>query len=231
MGVVKIAVVLSGSVRNPEKSLETLKWFAGHETSVFIHAWRNVALIKNESFSKRDNLEPTAELFARYRPEFFATDDWEKMRKVFLDDLNRWKVLRPDTIPAEVNNIGFHGMYFSLARASARVLERIADFDMIVRLRFDCWLLDQIAVAGPPGWVVPEGHDFFGLNDQLAWFRTYPGDPERSRREAEAYFGVYSQLDGLIRGGCLHGPEVALKANFDRLGVAVTRVPVVYTIF
>lgn len=226
----RIAVILSGSIRNPESSLASLRYFDGHELSTFIHTWTNVAAIQEDSFSKRLNIEPSDDLLASYSPRLLLTSDWSIFRGEAIERLESWKRQRPE-IPSHTDNIGMHGMYHSLWQASAEPLRRIEDFDLLVRLRFDCRLFSSPAtLEHEPGWMIPEGNDFFGMNDQLGWFWAYPGDPDRSRREASAYLDVFNQMEELIIGGCVHGPEMVLKANLDRLGVKVQRPRFAYTI-
>lgn len=217
----KVAIVISGSIRKPELSLATLKLFADDDVSVFIHTWRESHWLQLDSFSRQANVEPTSELIEQYRPAKAECDKWLYHRKFFIEDLERWKEARAD-LPRDLNNIGFHGMYWSLLRASAIPVANADRYDLLVRLRFDCQMSRKPSRSNP-GWVIPEGNDFFGLNDQLGWFWTYPEDGMRSICEAQAYFGCYSSLESSILAGVPHGPESLLKANFDRLNVPVRR--------
>lgn len=225
----KIAISLSGSIRNYERSLESLKLFAGNEVSVFIHTWSDIAQIQFESFSKQANIEPTDDIISRYNPASVVIEHWTDMRQVFWDNLNEWKS-KYSHIDPTTNNIGMHGMFYSLAKSAERI--DVSKYDVIVRLRFDCRLLENpFAKPLVQGWNIPSGNDFFGLNDQFAWFVPYGYWYGKSAEEASVYFNVYREMGNLIADGCGHGPEVLLKANFDKHEVPVNRPSLNYSIY
>lgn len=226
----KLAIILSGSIREPEKSLASIEAFAGHDVKVFIHTWYNVEQIQKDSFRKTPALEPTSELLAKFNPQHVMSENWGFTRQKFIDDLENWKRLYKHVLP-ETNNIGMHGMFYSL-RKCWQLLDNLHDYDAVSRLRFDCKILDNpLSLMGAFGWNIPEGNDFFGLNDQLAVFRPHPNDSARSLYEARVYFDLYSNLEAIIAGGVGHGPEAVLKAAFDQAGIGLARPAFNYTIY
>ncbi len=217
----KIAISLSGSIRQPHLSLESLKVFAGHDVSVFIHTWKDVENIATESFSKKSVTEPTDDLISQYRPAYCEIESWQDLRERFWTELSDWKAAYSHVLP-ETNNIGMHGMFYSLAR-SAHVLN-VNNYDAVIRMRFDCLIKSNpLKVSMKEGWSIPAGNDFFGLNDQIAWFVPYRSDKNVSSIDADVYFGLFYKMRQLIAAGCLHGPEALLKANFDRTKTPVHR--------
>lgn len=225
-----IAVVLSGSIRMPERTLAFLDSLQGHDVSTFIHTWTDIEKIKHESFSHQENVEPSWDLISKFNPRSICFDSWEVMRSVFHRQMKLFASM--DHIPDHTANVGMEGMFWSMCRACDELIPSIHKYDLAIRMRFGCDIRQRIlSTPRANGWVIPEGNDFFGLNDQLAWFWTYPEDAPRSRREASCYLRVYNDLEAIIRSGVGHGPEAVLKANFDRMNVPATRVPFDYSIY
>ena len=224
----RIAVVLSGTIRFHHKSLSTISFLKqqGHEVDVYIHTWRNVEDTKAQSWSSHYTpIEPTDELIRQYNPIEVRYDNWLEMKEVFVAKVEQW---RKECGLTTFTHYGMPGMWYSLMRSFENV--RHYEYALIMRLRFDCELLDNIVGNIKPGWNIPEAVDFGGLSDQVAWYLNDNYSKGVVGNDLEAYFNLYEHMPDLFRMGAEYSPEHLLKKSFDYHCVTPHRPLFKYTI-
>lgn len=204
----RICVVLSGSMRFHHKSLASVEMLRQHgDVDCFIHSWNDLGTIQSDSWSSHFPVtEATPELVEAYHPKAYVVESWREMRPRFVDQVEHW---RRDCGLKTFTHYGMTGMWYSL-RSAWDLVERPFDYDLFVRLRFDCAML-----GGPPsserGWSVPDAVDFSGLSDQLAWYVGW------GQQDLDAYFRTYDHLSRWFETGVPYAPEILLKKSMDSL--------------
>lgn len=204
----RVAVVLSGSVRYHHKSVASIAMLrsCGHLVDVFMHAWSDAEATVVDSWSKAPAEEPTDELIAKYSPRALWVQSWEMTRPKLVDkvaDWNRRGIIRSFT------HYGMLGMWLSLKQAY-QLIDAPKNYDAVVRLRYDCAMLGGDIRQGRNGWNIPEAVDFGGISDQLAWcLQPCP------RQDLDAYFLTHDWIERWLESGCEFGPEVLLKKSLD----------------
>lgn len=230
----KIAVILSGTIRSPENSLASLAMLrkSQADVDVFMHCWSKVGDVAKDSWSGLPTLELTNELIERYPVDMtWRTSSWASMRNLLEQKIIGWRsysMLQNETM---CNGLAFLGQFWSLQQAWCLIHKPIARYDVIVRLRFDTLLLDNpLDHLRQFGFVVPTGSDWGGMNDQLAWFNTggYP-DP-LIEYKAGAYFNLIDHIEPILRSGGAFHPETMMLLSIMRSGQTVLRVPFRYEI-
>lgn len=226
----KVCVVLSGSIRLPQQSLEAItRWRRDHDVDVFIHTWDNVPDIHAGHWVLEKAEEPNYDIISKYTPRGFVIDDWEFAKNTFRLEADLYEV----SLGSKIENISLLGMFFSMSRAW-KIIGGISSYDVVVRMRFDGAVHDDIFKILPyQGWAIPEGSDFGGVNDRFGWIKIHgEGDCARYRSVvwADAYLGVYDKIEGLIKNGCEWCPEKLLAASLNNAASPITRVPLNYSI-
>jgi len=234
----RIAVVLSGTVRQPEQSLESIEILKGEEKEntvvVYAHAWHNVADTQNQSWSKVPSLEPTEEIIQRYNPCRYESHDWMSLKPSFVELHAKW--VREYGL-TNITTYGALGMFWSLGHAFSLIhFGEFGDFDVIVRMRYDCLLRhNPLHLIKDFGLHIPQHADFGGLNDQLAFFKCArdddePGGSHKSWWLARGYFRVWDALDRIMSKGRDYHPELWMKLSVEEGGVSLFRPRILYTI-
>jgi len=227
----RIAAILSGTVREPEKSLASLKLLkANNDVHVFAHLWSNIEDTIANSWSHKQPHEPTAELIDKYAPIAYNLEDWTQKKPEFDQIIANWLTTGPLTESMMIARVGLLGQYWSLHRAWFGARQFVQDYDMVIRLRTDTFLIDDPTSLRASGWFIPNVEDFGGINDQLGWYWVDKGSLDKTIREIDAYFDLFGAMDCLIKQGCYFHPETLLARNFHRLGVNPSRVAFRYTI-
>ncbi len=217
----RVAVILSGTIRKPEHSLASLQKFVGCEVDTYIYAWKNVARTQEDSWSKAPSLEPEERLIQLFQPTAYQLEDWEDHRPGIVGLVEKWQARRKFTF----TNYGMVGMYASLSGA-ADLCPDWTDYDLVVRMRFDCLLQDDpLRLSREPGWMVPSGRDYatFGINDQLGFLWIDYNNPLLSLTDGFGYFGVYNRLGEMLGDGVPFHPETLLAANMSHYRARVRR--------
>jgi len=214
----RIAVILSGSMRFQHKSLASVEMLRQHgEVDCHIHTWNQTEDTQRDSWSSHFPVtEATPELVEAYRPKSYVVESWREMRKRFVDQVEHW---RRDCGLKTFTHYGMPGMWYSL-RSAWDLVEQPHDYDVYVRLRFDCAMLGGCPL-GEWGWSIPEAVDFGGINDQLAWFTRRTTEDGKcfysAVQDVDAYFRTYDHLGRWFETDTPYAPEVLLKKSLDSL--------------
>jgi hypothetical protein len=222
---VKIAVVVSGTIRFPEKSIESIKKFDGHDVDVYLHCWKNIEDCIASSWSHVPSEEPYDARIESYNPKKHLVEDWMVKKPEFDRIIEDWRS-GPLTERLYVCRVGLLGQYYSLKKAW-EMIDSIHDYDLLVRLRFDTLLVDNPLDHKASGFVIPAGNDFGGICDQIAWFWV---DKNNVTRPDKFYFSLFDYMDRLIRAGCWFQPESMCALNFSINNIPVHRPEFKYTI-
>lgn len=229
MAAMKVCAVLSGSIRLHHKSLAILRqWSQEHDLSVFIHTWKNVSSIHNEHWMAVPDEEPTGAILDSFHPTGVIVEDWESKRVVLLEQAER---LTSMPFGNPITSINPLAMYYSMYRAYCLVPD-IADYDVVVRMRFDNWVHGDIFNLDYPrnGWLIPAECDFGGINDRFGWMWVDKSNNPLSREWCAAYLNLYSFIDCLLRDKCEYSPEKLLAHSLANIGATVHRVLFSYSI-
>ncbi len=224
----RICVVLSGSMRFHHKSLASIEMLRQRgDVDVFVHTWKDVEDIQRDSWSNHfPATNATPELVEAYRPKAYVVESWAEKRPTFVDQVERWK--RSCGLKV-FTHYGLPSMFYSLRRAWDLVGDAL-NYDVYVRLRFDCAMLGGFPTL-VRGWSVPDAVDFGGLSDQLAWYVPYSFDGFTNRNYLDAYFCTYVWLGSWFKSGVPCSPEYLLKKSMDTLyGGPIDRPAFPYTI-
>ncbi len=234
----KALVLLSGTIRSPEKSLATLKLLreSGFEVDVSIHTWNELTDINQSGWSQKlPALEPSFDLLRLYQANRICFDNWQVYSQRFRQQADRW-TKEYGCPPCE--KLGTIAMFWGMQEAAdlsgildpfwgGHVLKKIG-YDLILRLRFDCQLLEPPQQFGmEPGWVIPGGArpEDRELQDMVAWYIPDQKDLYRCPDEIAAYFETFSRLDRLIEVGYRCKPEELLYQSMKTMEVSWRRVP------
>lgn len=221
----KVAILLSGSLREPHKALHSLDKFAGHDLDVFIHTWKNVGDIVQDSWSHRQQVEPSDAVLSPYNAKAMMVEDWGWKKPIFAAMVERWE---QEYGLKNWTNLGVLGMYWSIWQA-ALLVPKLSDYDLLVRLRFDCDLIDNPLDYKETGWIIPEGQDYGGVNDQLAWYWT-EGWRGRYNNHVNCFLKLFPDIETMMMFGVPYHPETLLKHQITSLGIDVKRPVFRYTI-
>ena len=156
----RTAVCISGGMKYPEKSLESLKRFHPNNLKIFIHTWNITdaqSYIKNTAknkFLRGWSIEETKErliegtknhldFLDRYDYEGIIIESFESKKKDFED------YLKSLTFPLYArHDIGFISMAYSIYTCNQLKIryEKLNDmiFDKVVRMRFDSDITTEI---------------------------------------------------------------------------------------
>lgn len=222
----KTAVVLTGSVRDPMCSINTLRSWGAQDIDVYIHTWKNIKDIHPGHWLGKTAHEPD-EWVPLYNPVKYKIDDWEivKESEEFEDILN--------LVPNNNSGTSPLGMFYSLNEGFKLLEPELDKYDCIVRMRFDNSVSNTIFELPPKvGWNIPENSDFGGVNDRFGWLLTHR-DTQLSRDISVmtyGYFGVYENIINYLINGVPYQGESLLKAQLDKYVVPVNRVGINYSI-
>ena len=201
----RVAVVLSGTVRNHEKSLRSLEVLRRHhDVNVYGHAW--ACADPADSWSKYPVEDPSHAVLEEYSFNDVRICDWPDMRCEFVEKVVYWQ---KHFGMKNFTHYGMLGMWYSLSEAFHLV--PLNEHDAYVRLRYDCAFDEDPLRHDAPGWHVPDAVDFGGLCDQLAW---YVGN---NRQNLETYFHTYHWISRWIESGVPYSPECLLAKSFSSL--------------
>lgn len=215
----RIAVLLSGTVRFRHKSLASVNMLrgSGNRVDVYLHAWKDVARTATEdSWSKYPVEEPTDEVIATYSPVRHMVESWEIRRR---DLAKRVEVWQKEGILKNFTHLGMLGMWYSVQQAFD-LADDAENYDLVVRLRFDCELRGGMLPV-VPGWSVPEAVDFGGTCDQLAWYARV--GKEVDHWNLCSYFTTYTRIRDMLASGTPFSPECLLATSFKKYGVTPSR--------
>lgn len=205
----KVAVCLSGAIKYPEKSLESIKRIYPNDfLKVFIHTWEieNKKEYGRDSFSGKMGLYPEMDVLNEYQYEDILIENYNTKREEFQNIF--------DTLQFKESNrkdIGIISMYYSIFKSnqlkSLYESKNNVIFDRVIRMRFDSDFKgkDLILDENIYSVQIPMGSDYAGINDQFAI-----GNSE----DMNLYSNVFNKLDTLK--DTEYNPERLLLTYFDR---------------
>jgi SAM-dependent methyltransferase len=103
-------------------------------------------------------------------------------------------------------------------------IERKVKYDCVVRVRPDLMILSSLNIKSSSDMskiYIPQGYDYNGMNDQLAY---------GSSELMDKYSSVYSHIHGLLNQGESLNPEKLLKRHLENNNVLVERCLINYFI-
>ena len=172
----KIAICLSGTIRNLHKSLKSIKHICETgDVKIFIHTWyfENENNIKNQRSIAKDD-ENIDFILKNYKPEFIKVDKFESKLDFFvhLRDAKNFKILQ---FPEKINHIS---MFYSMMQSNNLKInfekENNMIFDIVYRMRFDSEILNKELIhkekiESNVVFIPCELKDYGGINDQFAF--------------------------------------------------------------
>lgn len=222
----KVAICISGGIKYPEKSLESLKRFHPNNLKIFIHTWKiedaksylgNIARQKFERWSseeiKENFVESTKDnmgVLNRYDCEEIMIESFEDRKQEFEEYFNSL------SFPSYVRkDIGFLSMAYSLYTCNQLKIkyEKMNNmkFDKVVRMRFDSDITNEIhldKLKKYPLTLEKNTGDWGGLSDQFAI-----GDSE----SMDHYCNIYHNLNNLQH--VKFHPESLVEENLSKSDV------------
>jgi hypothetical protein len=208
----KVAVCLSGAIKYPEKSLESIKKIYPNDfLKVFIHTWEieNKKEYGRDSFSGKMGLYAEMDILNEYQYEDILIENYNIKREEFqniFDTLQFKESHRKD--------VGIISMYYSIFKSNElKVLYETRNnfiFDRVIRMRFDSDFKDKdlILDENVNGIQIPNGSDYAGINDQFAI-----GNSE----DMNLYCNLFNKLETLK--DMEYNPERLLSIYFDRIQI------------
>ena len=171
----KIAICISGSIKNT-KSLNYINNIRSkYDTKIFIHTWdiRNKKEFDDTTWSKANNLE--LEKIIDFNADKILIENFSNklsyLNRIF-NEANFKDKIRQD--------IGTISMYYSIFKSNQLKIdyekENSMIFDCVIRSRFDSNVQQQfdfIENADLTQINIPHGRDWGGLNDQFAFGNSY----------------------------------------------------------
>ena len=186
----KTAICISGGIKYPEKSLESLKRFHPNDLKIFIHTWKiedptsylsNTAVGKfregvrdgwsGDEIKKRfiENTRDNLDILDRYNYEGIIIESFESKKKEFQEYLDSL------TFPLySRGDIGFLSMAYSIYTCNQLKVkyEMMYDmkFDKVVRMRFDSDITTEIHLdkLNHPLLLEKNTGNYGSLTDQFA---------------------------------------------------------------
>jgi hypothetical protein len=211
----KVAVCLSGAIKHPEKSLESLKRIYPNDyLKVFIHTWKIKSNVDyhSDSFSGSSGLVDL-NILSEYNADDILIENYNIKRKKFkfmYENLEFSFEGRAD--------IGVMSMYYSIFKSNQlkRKYERKNKilFDKVIRMRFDSDFRDKDLILDENinEVQIPLGKDWAGVNDQFAIGPS---------KQMNIYSNLFNKIDKLQDGS--YNPERFLRDYLSRNGVSTQR--------
>ena len=181
----KVAICISGGIKYPEKSLESLKRISPKGFHVFIHTWnitdkgsylQNIGKEQLRPYSKeqvlnfyKESTENRLHLLKYYNYEDLLIENFEDMKPTFQEYFDSM------TFPSyQRKDVGFMSMYYSFFKSNELKCQYEKKnnmlFDRVVRMRFDSDIVNDIDVEALkyPLNLEKNTGDWGGLSDQFA---------------------------------------------------------------
>lgn len=231
--MINIAVCISGGIKYPEKSLESLKnIFPNNSIKVFIHTWKikdKKLYLKNTKISTEDELlfyienEKTEKLknilsqtsydqldfLKNYRYQDILIEIFDEKEIIFKNLFNNLKFTS-----YKRDDIGIISMFYSIYKCN-ELKEKYENnnnmkFDRVIRMRFDSdFMGKKLFVNDLIGDVIiPNGPDWDGLNDQFAI---------GSSESMDYYSNLYNNFESLQH--ISFHPEKILKEYMSKIEI------------
>jgi hypothetical protein len=224
----KVAVVLSGTQKFPERSVETINFFDSiYNVKTFCHCWENTKQLNEYNsasvyYEYKDN--PAEPHFAKYKNIIYKIEKLDDYIKYF-DDL--WLKV---TNRHSCKNSSYFSMYYSMKQAD--ILRREYEiqnnikFDCVVRMRFDSIIYKKfkftsfnlnninIPIDYQYAFEKPEANKPRGINDQFAFGRS---------EHMKQYFDCFDNIIQICNSGTYFCPHAILGQHLLNSKIPVDR--------
>ena len=215
----KIAICLSGSIRNLYKSLKSVIDISETgDIKVFIHTWYfedEENLKKQRSVAKEE--ENIDFLLKNFKPESIKIEKFESKIDFFtsLKEVKNFKILQ---YPNKINHISmFYSIFQSNNLKSSFEKDNNIIFDVVYRMRFDSEisnpnLLIKEKIENNTIFIPTPLKDYGGINDQFAF---------GSSDALDKYSNLYNSIDNF--NPYQNNPEQILKAYLKTQDIKINR--------
>jgi hypothetical protein len=223
----KIAIVLSGMQRLPERSFKSIQEIEkNHNVHVFCHCWENDPRINNYCFGSKNHPFPenkAEDFLKKYKNILYEVSDNIFFKSNF-DNL--WCQIKNKN---GSHNSSFFSQFFSMNKANKLRMEYEKNnkkFDVVIRMRFDLLLkksvkfneydLSKINIPYDSSYAFekPEVGKPRGINDQFAF-----GPPDLMN----CYFDVFDNIVNICNKGHDFCPHAILGQHLLDNKVPVLR--------
>ena len=196
----KIAVCISGGMKFPEKSLQSLSCiFPNDDVKVFIHTWYipdedsykdSCYSYTNPSGSYHTTNDIRFDILSQFNYSKLLIENYDEKKPRFENLFNALKFssyIRHD--------IGPISMWYSISKCvqlkTSYELENQITFDRVIRMRFDSDFQDKILDLTDINeeLYIPSGRDWGKINDQFVM---------GSSRAVDRYADLYNQIHHLV---------------------------------
>jgi hypothetical protein len=222
---VKIAICISGHLRDLEANAATLLWamVAGNDCDVFIHTWDTLSHGDSGRFATRAANKLSQTKTVEKLP---VIRELLRPRGVVVEQAFEWNV---DAYGRGLQRVHQNVplMFYKVAKCHALAKSR-DHYDLYVRTRGDVRYLTQVdfrrldpsVLYVPP---FPRSYSYKdGYNDQVA---------VGGHEAMDAYAGAFISYPEMARDRSVHyAPEVFLKRHLDSTGVPVRQLEIRYQI-
>ncbi len=210
----KIAIILSGMQKLPERSLKSIQEIEKkYNVCVFCHCWENDPKINDYCFGSRNYPFPEnkAEIFLKkYKNISYEVSD-NNFYKNYFDNL--WQQVKNKN---GAKNSSFFSQFFSMSKANKLKIEHEKNntkFDIVIKMRFDLLIkkyikfeeydLSKINIPYDDSYAFekPEKGKPRGVNDQFAF-----GPPDLMN----CYFNVFDSIVDICNKGSAFCPHAIL---------------------
>jgi hypothetical protein len=214
----KTAICLSGAIKYPENSINTIKKLKEHnDCCVFIHTWdlENLEDFLNNSATSQNKdgkfivIHNAAEYLdfniETFKATSIITEKFDTHK--FEDYLNNYPFER---VAQSVKGIGILSMFYSLQKSNEikTIYENSNSmtFDCVVRMRFDTDLCSELNLSDfdMEKCNIPEGNDHGGTNDRFAF---------GGSKIMDSYSSIFDTIPNIDRS--YYHPEKIAKLCFE----------------
>lgn len=157
----KVAICISGGIKYPEKSLESLKKIIPYNFKVFIHTWnirdkklylQNIGKEQIKPYSNqqllrffKESTEDKLDILKYYNYEKLLIENFEDLKPKFQEYFNSMTFSS-----YQRKDVGFMSMYYSFFKSNELKCQYEKEnnmlFDRVVRMRFDSDIVRNIDV-------------------------------------------------------------------------------------
>ena len=212
----KTAICLSGAIKYPEKSYNTIEKLKTHnDCHVFIHTWdlANLADFLNNSATSQNTANFLYFDVNDYKATSIIIEKFEKEK--FEEYFNNYGF---DKISPTVKGIGILSMFYSIQKSNE--LKTIYEdsnnmkFDCVFRMRFDTDLYSDLNLSDydMTKCNIPEGNDHGGTNDRFAF---------GGSKVMNSYSSIFNTIQNINRH--YYQPEIIAKQCFEYNKIPINR--------
>lgn len=212
-----IAVCLSGAIKFPEKSLDSIsRIYPNKNIKIFIHTWKigDINLYKFDSNSKQNQIV-NFNILKKYNPEDILVEKYFQKENLFKSIYKKLEVnenLMYENFYRSRSDIGVISMFYSMFKSNELKCKYEEKnnvlFDKVIRMRFDSnFLGNNLFVDFSDKLQIPIGRDWGGLNDQ---FFIAPS------KKMNYCVGVFDEFINYNFKDKLYNPEFIFKEHIEK---------------